>query len=199
MTRSFTSFALTPSKKSRSSSLLACALFLSLGLPSCGGSKDAAVGESSVPPSRQSDEWPARATAPPDAASVKTVLDSADSVPVKMRGYLVAINVPCPVCNTELGSPRSGKAHDTGIGRSRKTETPAGPGCVPCPTPAATFSDDPPKKAASPDSAPIRAVGAALGLQPRHIGHVFLLTGTLHTNGAAGPEIDVSDVQILDP
>jgi hypothetical protein len=71
------------------------------------------------------------------------------------------------------------------------------PGCLPCPSPAATFSDDGPTASATP-SAPLRAVGVAEGLQPRHVGKRFLLTGTFHVKGAMGPELDVTDVRALE-
>lgn len=73
------------------------------------------------------------------------------------------------------------------------------PGCLPCPAPAATFSDD---ASSDPGSAAprIRATGAAEGLQPRHVGKSFLLTGTFHAGaavGGTGPELEVTDVRAL--
>ena len=35
-------------------------------------------------------------------------------------------------------------------------------------------------------------------VEGRHVGHVFLLTGTFHANGAAGPELEVTDVRALE-
>jgi hypothetical protein len=58
----------------------------------------------------------------------------------------------------------------------------------------ATFRDVGPASS----SATLRAVGVAEGLQARHVGHVFLLTGKLRAAGATGPELDVSDVRIID-
>ncbi|NVL67919.1 hypothetical protein, partial [Escherichia coli] len=71
--------------------------------------------------------------------------------------------------------------------------------CTACPPPAVTINDEPPKASASPSSPPLRATGAAEGLQARHVGHLFLFTGTLHANGAQGPELEVTDVRALDP
>jgi hypothetical protein len=55
-----------------------------------------------------------------------------------------------------------------------------------------------PTAAGSSTNPPLRAVGVAGGLQRRHVGKVFLLTGVFHANGAQGPELDVTDVRALD-
>jgi len=162
----------------------------------CGGSDRSEI---ATPAAAPVEEWPPLATSPADAATVKTVLGSADGAQVRVRAYLVAVTLPCPVCNTSLGQGRSSARPNEGaIGRARAPDTTPGPGCAPCPPPAATFSDEAPRASAAPSSGPLRAVGAAQGLQPRHVGHLYLLTGTFHTNGPQGAELEVTDIRALD-
>lgn len=136
--------------------------------------------------------------APPtaDAVDVRSALVCAEGAQIRVRAYLVAVTSPCPACNVgeRSGAPPEGK-----IGKSppARTRMPDMPGCLPCPAPAATFSDEAPTASATP-SAPLRAVGAAEALQPRHVGKSFLLTGTFHAKGALGPELDVTDVRALE-
>jgi hypothetical protein len=160
----------------------------------CGASKDIIVDSPGSAAGR--DEWPAPATSPPDAASVNTVLGAADGAEVRVRAYLIAINLPCAPCNTTLGAHHEAP-HEEGIGHARASLPVAGPGCDPCPPPAATFSDDRPKAAALNNSPPLRATGGAEGLQARHVGHMFLLTGIFHAAGRSGPELEVTDVRAL--
>lgn len=145
------------------------------------------------------EEWPPLAQSPTDASSVKSVLASADGAQVRVRAYLVAVTLPCPTCNTSLGQGRSSPRPNEGaIGRARAPTAAPGPGCSPCPPPAATFSDERPTASAAPESSPLRATGAAEGLQPRHVGHLFLLTGTFHAKGAQGAELEVTDIRALE-
>ena len=161
----------------------------------CGQAHDTMIGARAA--SSASDDWPPVAKSPADAATVKTVLASADGAQVHVRAYLIAVTLPCPACNTNLGQRRS-VIRQEGIGRARPPPPTPGPGCAPCPPPAATFSDEAPTASAGPAAAPLRAVGAAEGLQPRHMGHLFLLTGTFHPNGDSGPELEVTDVRALE-
>jgi hypothetical protein len=180
---------------------LALGIALAMLLSSCGNSKEPAVGLAGSPAPRQDDEWPAHVTAPPDAVPIKAVLGASDGAQVRVRAYLVATTLPCPVCNTSLGEQHTPKRQQEDVvGRARQQPSTPGPGCAPCPTPAATFSDEAPKGSggAAAESAPLRAVGSAEGLQKRHIGKIFLLSGTFHANGAFGPELDVTDVRVLD-
>lgn len=163
-------------------------------LAACGGSQDTMI---AVAPPPQAEEWPPSVPSAPDAATVKTVLSSVDGAQVRVRAYLVAVTLPCPACNTSLGARRS-SPHEDAIGRARPPPPSRGPGCEPCPTPAATFSDEAPKASAGSESPPLRAVGAAEALQARHVGHLFLLTGTFHATGPMGPELEVTDVRAID-
>ena len=159
----------------------------------CGGAQDMTIGVAAAPrPS--SDEWPPPSPLPPDAVTVTNVLASSDGSQVRVRAYLVAVTVPCPVCN--VGGRSMPREEVTG--RTSRLRGPAPPGCLPCPDPAATISDDGPPASGSPSSAPLRAVAVAGGLQPRHVGHMFVLTGVFHANGANGPELEVTDVRALD-
>ena len=162
----------------------------------CGGNEQLIV---DGPARKVADEWPpVVAEAPADAASIRTVLGAADGTQVHVRGYLVAIKVPCPACNTNLGArPNANAPREEAIGRARTPVAAPGPGCEPCPPQAATLSDEPPKASVLHDAPPLRAVGAAEALQPRHIGHQFLLTGTFHAQGPQGPELEVTEVRAL--
>jgi hypothetical protein len=165
----------------------------------CGGAQTPEIGVAATPPPRESDEWPPLSTSPADAATVKTVLGSADGARVRVRAYLVAVTLPCPACNVD---GRTTSREDL-PGHTARPRGPLPPGCLPCPDPAATISDDvptaSPTAASSSTNPPLRATAAALGLQPRHVGHMFLLTGVFHANGAQGPELEVTDVRALDP
>ena len=177
---------------------LASVAFVALTLSACGGDSRSQIAMPAAAPPVE--EWPPRSTSPADAATVKTVLGSADGAQVRVRAYLVAVTLPCPACNTSLGQGRSAPRPNEGaIGRARAPATTPGPGCAPCPPPAATFSDEAPKASAAPSSGPLRAVGAAEGLQARHVGHVYVLTGTFHVNGPQGAELDVTDIRAVDP
>lgn len=156
----------------------------------CGGGAPSAVS----PAAPSTDAWPPLAALPHDAIGATAALASADGEQVRVRAYLVAVTLPCPACSV---GERTGAAPDPRVGKSRRPPSPSMPGCLPCPNPAATFSDEGPAASAT-SSAPLRAVGAAEGLQPRHVGKVFLLTGTFHAKGPMGPELDVTDVQALD-
>jgi hypothetical protein len=113
------------------------------------------------------------------------------------REDLIAITLPCPSCTVGADRGDSTKAQDR-IGKTARPRGPDMPGCLPCPPAAATFSDAVPTASPSPESAPLRAVGSAEGLQARHVGHMFLLTGTFRAKGATGPELDVSDVHAIE-
>ena len=168
---------------------------VALGASGCGAGKDMDV---VIVPSQASNEWPAPAIAPPDASTVRNAVASADGAQVRVRAYLVAVNLPCPACNNGLGARKTAPPREENIGRARPREATVGPGCSQCPAQAATFSDEGPKAAASGDAPTLRAVGVAEGLQPRHVGHAFLLTGTFHAKGENGPELDVTDVRALE-
>jgi hypothetical protein len=164
-------------------------------LVGCGGAQDSQIGVA-APPRPVVDEWPlpAPAQAPPDVSTVRTVVSSADGAQVHVRAYLVATTLPCPACNT--GTRKV--LREDAIGRTGRPEGPMAPGCSACPPPAVTISDEAPKASASPSSPPLRATGAAEGLQARHVGHMFLFTGTFRANGAQGPELEVTDVRAID-
>lgn len=166
---------------------LACSAALSCG----GGSASSSL---VAPIAPLADEWPAPAQPAADAIDVRSALGCAEGAQIRVHAYLVAVTLPCPVCNVgeRTGPPPEGK-----IGKSPRQRSPDMPGCLPCPSPAATFSDDVPSASATP-SAPLRAVGSAEGLQARHVGRRFLLTGTFHAKGTMGPELDVTDVRALE-
>jgi hypothetical protein len=162
----------------------------------CGGpAEEASIGRAKAPvlSARSGDEWPVRATSvPADTVDAKGALASPDGAQLHVRAYLVAVTLPCPACNVSRATTRSDPRG-----------TP--PGCAPCPPPAVTFADAPPlsrasdpARHASDGAAPLRAIGGAEGLQARHVGQRFLLTGTYHASGEGGPALDVTDVRALD-
>jgi hypothetical protein len=177
----------------KATALTATALTLPLVLTSCGG-QDMQIGVAASPPPSQNDEWPQLvANSPPDAVGVTSALECADGARVRVRAYLVAIAAPCPACNVGARSKREDLP-----GRTSKPTAINPTGCLPCPDPVATISDEVPTASGGPKSPPLRAVGVASGLQPRHVGHLFLLTGTFHARLENGPELDVTDVRALD-
>lgn len=171
---------------------IAAALVVSSACASCGGSGS----QIAAPGATNEDEWPAPSTAPADAATVKTVLASADGAQVRVRAYLVAVTVPCPPCSA---GEKRGATPDPRIGKSPAVRRRDMPGCLPCPKAAATFSDELPtaKGSPGPEHAPLRAVGVAEALQARHVGKAFLLSGTFHAKGDEGPELEVMDIRAL--
>lgn len=165
----------------------AVALTVSLVALGCGGSQVAAA-----PAVAAVDAWPDRSKSADDTATVSEALAGADGALVRVRGYLVAVKLPCPACNVGTNRP----PREDVAGRTSRPRGPAPPGCLPCPDPAATIGDDPP---GAPSPRPsLRAVGVALALQPRHVGGMFVLDGVLHTKGPDGPELDVKDLRALD-
>lgn len=168
------------------------ALALCLSTFGCGG-QDMQIGVATSPPPSQNDEWPQLAQSPPDAISVKSALECADGAQVRVRAYLVAIAAPCPACNVGARSK-----HQDLPGRTTKPTAINPTGCLPCPDPVATISDEVPTASGGPKSPPLRAVGVAGGLQPRHVGHLFLLTGVFHARTENGAELEVTDVRALD-
>ena len=167
---------------------------------SCGGAaQDAHIGVTERPAVSVA-AWPPRATSPVEAVDVAAALSSPDGAQIRVRAYLIAITLPCPACNVR-GQRPIGKEEDR-IGKTARSRGPDLPGCTPCPAAAATFSDEPPTSSPSPSpspaTAPLRAVGSAEGLQARHVGHVFLITGTFHARGEVGPELEVSDVRAIE-
>ena len=159
--------------------LLLCAL-------GCGGSQVGAVKAVAA-----DDAWPDRASSGGDTATVSEALAGVDGAHVRVRGYLVAVKLPCPSCNVGTNRP----PREDVAGHTSRPRGPAPPGCLPCPDPAATFGDDPP---GAPSPRPsLRAVGIALALQPRHVGGMFLLDGVLRTTVPGGPELDVKDLRAL--
>jgi hypothetical protein len=178
--------------------LLACRVGLSCLLLSCGSPpvRDWSIGATDRPAVKVAD-WPPVVTSPVEAVTVNDALRSADGAQIQVRGYLIAITLPCPACNVGADRGELTKVEDR-IGKTARPRGPDMPGCQPCPAAAATFSDAVPTASPSPDSAPLRAVGAAEGLQARHVGHMFLLTGTFRAKGAASSELDVSDVRAID-
>jgi hypothetical protein len=161
----------------------------------CGGpAADTSIGRAKAPvlSARSGDEWPMRASSvPADAVDAKGALASLDGAQLHVRAYLVAVTLPCPACNVSRATTRSDPRG-----------TP--PGCAPCPPPAVTFADAPPAGASAPSRRasdappPLRAIGGAEGLQARHVGQRFLLTGTFRASGEGGPALDVTDVRALD-
>ncbi len=145
-------------------------------------------------------DWPPvahDATAVADAVTVDTALRSVDGAQVRVRGYLVARTPPCAACNVTGQSDKPQPAAPDRIGHTARPNGPDMPGCNQCPPAAVTFSDQPPTASPSPSAPPLRAVGVAEGLQARHLGHVFVLTGTFHPRGEQGPELDVTDVRAI--
>ena len=172
-----------------------------IGLGACGSPPpvlDSSVGETSRPAVKVAD-WPPVAPSPGEpGVTVQAALGCAEGAQVRVRGYLVALSPACPRCN--VVGQRGGSAREED--RIGKTARPGGPqllpGCAPCPPAAATFSDEAPTASPTARSAPLRAVGAAEGLQARHVGHVFLLTGTFHARTEQGPELDVTEVRAVE-
>lgn len=150
------------------------------------------IGVAASPPPSQDDEWPQPAQSPPDAISVKSALEGTDGAQVRVRAYLVAVDAPCPACNVGARSK-----HQDLPGRTTRPTAINPTGCLPCPDPVATISDEVPTASGGPKSPPLRAGAAASGLQPRHVGHLFLLTGIFHSNTENGPELEVTDVRAL--
>jgi hypothetical protein len=174
------------------SAALAAILGASTG---CGGpAEDTSIGRAKAPvlSARSGDEWPMRASSVPgDTVDAKGALASQDGALLHVRAYLVAVTLPCPACNVSRATTRSDPRG-----------TP--PGCAPCPPPAVTFADAPPARASAPTPravdavAPLRAIGGAEGLQARHVGQRFLLTGMFHASGEGAPVLEVTDVRALD-
>jgi len=142
-------------------------------------------------------DWPPDATSAADAVTVDTALRSVEGAQIRVRAYLVARSPPCTACNVTGQASRPQPQGPDRIGRTQRTNAPDLPGCNQCPPAAVTFSDQPPTASPAPASAPLRAVGVAEGLQARHLGHLFLLTGTFHPRAEQGPELDVTDVRAL--
>lgn len=155
----------------------------------CGGARP------SAPAADAPHTWPAAAALPLDAATVEDALGSPDGTEVRVRAFLAAVKLPCPLCN--VGTNRPPREEITG--RTARPRGPAAPGCLPCPDPAATLSDDAPSAPGFERSTRprLRAVGVALALQPRHVGRAFVFVGVLHKSGDAGPELEVTDVRAL--
>ena len=175
--------------------LSAAALILSCG---GGAGLDAQVGETRRRAVTVS-EWPLPVAAPAEALSVQTALGATDGAQIRVRGYLVALSPACPAC-TVVGAHGRSTPEEDRIGKTARPRGPEVPGCPPCPPAGVIFSDEPAGASASrsPASAVVRAVGSAEGLQARHLGRPFLLTGTFHARGAGGPELDVSDVRAVE-
>jgi hypothetical protein len=164
------------------------ALALLASAVGCGGSPVAPA----APPVTET--WPAPAPLPADAIDVRAALASADGAELHVRAYLLAVTLPCPACRA---GERTGTRPDLPAGKSSHTRAPRLPGCLPCPSPAATFSDAP-SAAANDQHAPLRAVGAAEGLQKRHVGKPFVLTGIFHGDGPSGPELEVTAIDAVE-
>jgi len=171
---------------------LALLVLAPLALLGCGG-RDMQIGVAASPPPSQNDEWPQLAVAPPDAVTVKSALESVDGAQVRVRAYLVAIASPCPACNTGQRTN-----HQDVPGRTTKPTAMNPTGCLPCPDPVATINDEVPTASGGPTSPPLRAVAVAGGLQQRHVGRLFLFTGTFHPRAENGPELEVTDIRALE-
>jgi hypothetical protein len=169
--------------------IAAAALALLTSTSACGGARP------SAPVADAPDGWPAVAAASLDAATVEDVMGSPDGTEVRVRAFLAAVKLPCPLCNVGTNRP----AREEVAGHTSRPRGPAAPGCLPCPDPAATLSDDSPSAPGFQGSTRprLRAVGAAGGLQPRHVGRSFLFVGVLHKTAEGGPELDVTDVRAL--
>ena len=141
------------------------------------------------------DVWPPLATEDStDAMTADAALRALDGATIKVRAQLVAIATPCPKCNVspDLGE---GTAEGASVGRTSRERGPVKPGpnlpgCVRCPGAAVTFAD-------GPGAPPLRATGSAEALQRRHIGQVFVITGTFHARGESGPELETTDVHAI--
>lgn len=171
------------------------ALAFALCALGCGGAAPQPLAGMSGVSAAASPDWPAVAELPPDAIDVSAALASEEGAQIRVRAKLVAVTLPCPACNA---GERRETAPAPKVGASPRPTPRTMPGCLPCPSPAATFRDDTTSAAATP-SAPLRAVGVAEGLQGRHVGSEFVITGTFHASGPGGPELDVSDVRALGP
>ena len=169
---------------------MAAVLAFALGAHGCGGAP--------APPAASpvAEDWPSLTPWPLEVATVEDVASAADGAPVRLRAFLVAIKLPCPPCN--IGTHRPPREEIAG--HTSRPRGPAPPGCLPCPDPAATLSDESPNSPEARGNARVRlrAVGVAGALQPRHVGHSFLFIGVFHANGPNGPELDVTDVRALD-
>jgi hypothetical protein len=170
-------------------------LALSLSLAGCGGGDGYKANIAGLP-DPVGEAWPALTPWPLESSSVEEVLAGPDGAQVHMIAYLVAVKVPCPLCNVGTNRP----PREDIAGHTARPRGPAAPGCLPCPDPAATVGDGAPNapEAASSARAHLRAIGVAAGLQPRHVGRSFLFVGVFHAKGANGPELEVTDVRALD-
>jgi len=172
---------------------------LVLGLLGCGAAaQDMEVGVTPRKTGGPLGDWPPVATDVADAVTVDTALRSVEGAQVRVRAYLVARTPRCAACNVTGQSEKAQPPAPDRIGRTSRPNGPEMPGCDRCPPAAATFSDQPPTASSSPTLSPLRAVGAAEGLQARHLGHLFLLTGTFHPRAEQGPELDVTDVRAIE-
>jgi hypothetical protein len=174
----------------------AAVLGVMLSASGCGG-PDGYTARIAGLPEPVGEAWPARTPWPLESATVDQVLASPDGAPVRLIAYLVAVKVPCPVCNVGTNRP----PREDVVGHTARPSGPAPPGCLPCPDPAATVGDEPPTAPDRGGGAPkprLRAVGVAGGLQPRHVGRNFFFIGVFHAHGPNGPELEVTDVRALD-
>jgi hypothetical protein len=166
--------------------------------PACGGAPAVGqdVGVTPRKPVGALGDWPPAvdAAAAADAVSVDVALRSPPGSRLRVRAYLVARTPPCPACNVTGQSEAKVTRPGDRIGKTGRTSGPEMPGCVPCPPASATISDE---AAPSPATAALRAIGGAEGLQARHVGHAFVLTGTLRAD-AEGPALDVTEVQAVE-
>ncbi|HSO31776.1 MAG TPA: hypothetical protein VLT33_04655 [Labilithrix sp.] len=186
-----------------SGALRACgATALAVALLACGGAaaQDLEVGVTPRKGVAAIGDWPpVVAAAEGEALTVETALRSVEGAPIRVRAYLIARTPPCAACNVTGQSEATVKRPEDRIGKTARSRGPEMPGCNQCPPAAATFGDQPATAASpSPASPSLRAVGAAEGLQARHLGHLFLLTGTLRPRGEQGPELDVTDVKAVE-
>jgi len=174
-------------------------VFLALVLFGCGGAvrQDMEIGATPRKSVGALGEWPPDATDATDAVTVDTALRSVEGAQIRVRAYLVARTPPCTACNVTGQSERTLPRGPDRIGRTQRTNAPDLPGCNQCPPAAVTFSDQQPTASPGPGSSPLCSVGVAEGLQARHVGHMFLITGTFHPRAAQGPELDVTDVRAL--
>lgn len=178
------------------------ALGLLLAFLACGGaaSREMEVGVTPRKSVGALGDWPPSAKDAADVAdavTVDTALRSVEGAQIRVRGYLVARTPPCAACNVTGQADKPQPPAPDRIGRTARPSGPELPGCNQCPPAAVTFSDQPPTASPSPSAPPLRAVGVAEGLQARHLGHVFVLTGTFHPRGEQGPELDVTDVRAI--
>ena len=132
----------------------------------------------------------------PMRSTVKSALESADGAQVRVRAYLVAVDAPCPACN--VGAPaRSTKTCSVERRRATARSTPTG--CLPCPDPAATISDEVPTasaRAEEPDAPRGRGGGraAASSRRPPLPAH----RRVPRHGRESGPELEVTDVRAID-